>query len=359
MLLQGTPPPLPSPAEATTSTMTLVVTVAALALVLLAELIHSLRVRRVKHLAFGPGGRPAAWTSLVPLLRAAGACSLAWGLGTLLFDVAPKMHRVAARGAGDWKHLVLVLDVSPSMRLEDAGPDKVQSRRERARDVLNSMFGRVAIGQYKITVIATYTGAVPVVIDTTDAEVVGNVLTELPMEWAFRAGETRLFAGLEEAARIAKPWPKDSTTIVVASDGDSVPPTGMPKMPPSVAGALVVGLGDPIKGSFINGRNSRQDVSALRQMALRLGGTYHDGNERHVASTVLEEVTAGADRGSVLRLSRREYALLAIGVGSALLALIPLALQFLGSRWAARRPFRRPHRGAPLAAGAAVERKTA
>lgn len=352
------PPPLPQPAEATTSTETLVVTACAFALVLVAELVHLARIRRVKHLAFGPGGRPAPWTALVPILRASGATLLAWGLATLIWDVAPKLHRVAARGAADWRHLVLVLDVSPSMRLEDAGPDKSQSRRARARDVLNSMFGRVAIGQYKITVIATYTGAVPVVIDTTDAEVVGNVLTELPMEWAFRAGETRLFSGLEEAARIAKPWPKDSTTIVVASDGDTLPPTGMPKMPPSVSGALVVGLGDPLKGSFINGRNSRQDVSALRQMALRLGGTYHDGNERHVASSVLAEVTAGAERTNLLQLTRREYALLAIGVGSLLLALLPLALQFLGSRWAARRPFRRRIRRGETPSGPPA-RKTA
>ena len=317
---------------------TLIITVAAGALVLLAEVVHQLRIRRVKRLAFGPSGKPAPWTALVPVFRAVSAAAVAWGLATLLFDVAPKMHRISARGEGDWKHLILVLDVSPSMRLEDAGPDKAQSRKDRARDVLDSMFGRVAIGQYKITVIATYTGAKPVVIDTKDSEVVSNVLRDLPMHYAFKSGETRLFDGLEEAMEIAKPWPKDSTTLVVASDGDTIPPTGMPKMPPSISGALVVGLGDPVKGSFINGRNSRQDVSALRQMALRLGGTYHNGNQRHVASTVLSEITSSGDSEKLLQLTRREYALLAIAVGGALLALLPLLLQLFGSRWASAKP---------------------
>ena len=85
--------------------------------------------------------------------------------------------------------------------------------------------------------------------------------------------------------------------LVVASDEDTIPPTGMPKLPPSISGALVIGVGDATKGSFINGRNSRQDVSALRQMALRLGGTYHNRNERHVASDVLAAVTTGGERG--------------------------------------------------------------
>ncbi|QDV09764.1 hypothetical protein Poly30_53240 [Planctomycetes bacterium Poly30] len=325
---------------------TIFITVGAAVLVLLAEGIHARRIRRVRHLAFGPGGRPAAWTALVPFARSIAAAALAWGFATLIFDVTPKQHRLQARAEGDWRHLVLVLDVSPSMRLEDAGPEKKQSRKARARDVLDSMFSRVAIGQYKITVVATYTGAIPVVTDTTDSEVVRNVLDDLPMHYAFKSGETRLFDGLEEAAKIAKAWPKDSTTLVIASDGDTVPPTGMPKMPPSVSGVLVVGLGDPVQGSFINGRNSRQDVSALRQMALRLGGTYHDGNDRQVASDVLAEVTTGAEKESVLQLTRREYALLATALGALILALLPLALQFLGSRWAAVRPMGRRARAA-------------
>ena len=312
----------------------LALTTGAFALTLLADLLHLVRVRRVARLAFGPSGRPAPWTHAAPFLRAAGAGLLAWGLLTLLFDVEPKVHRSEEEvSADDVRHLVLVLDVSPSMRLEDAGPTGEQSRLRRARDVLNSMFGRIAIGRYKITIVATYNGAIPVVIDTTDADVVQNVLTDLPMHYAFKAGETKLFDGLEEAARIAADWKRDSATLVVVSDGDTLPPTGMPKMPLSIQGALVVGVGDPNEGSFINGRNSRQDVSALRQMALRLGGTYHDGNKRHVASSVLGSITAESERSPLERLTKREYALLATVVGAGILALIPLLLHLFGTAW--------------------------
>ena len=65
-----------------------------------------------------------------------------------------------------------------------------------------------------------------------------------------------------------------------------------------------------------------------------------------VATSVLQSVTASADRDRLLQLTRREYALLAIGAGAALLALLPVLLQFFGSRWAAVRPSVRPRKAA-------------
>ncbi len=307
--------------------------------VLAAEWLHGTRVRRVGRLLFGPKGKPEAWTVVVPWLRSAGAGLLAWGLLTLILDVEAKQHGSDTIKEEDWRHLVLVLDVSPSMRLEDAGPELEQSRAHRGRDVLNSIFSRVAIGGYKVSVVATYSGAIPVVVDTTDAEVLQNVLSDLPMHYAFKRGETRLFDGLEEAARIAKDWEEDSTTLIVVSDGDTLPPLGMPIMPPSVSGSLVVGVGDPTTGKFIDGRNSRQDVSALRQMAVRLDGTYHDGNRMHVASGVLRDITSGRGEGPLSQWSRREYALMATLLGAALMALIPMLLHFFGTRFL---PGRRP-----------------
>ena len=307
--------------------------IAAAVIVVGAELLHQARIRRMGTLVFGPKGRAEAWTRITPLLRGIAAAALAWGLSTLVIDVEPMKHGTDEVAEDEWKHLVLVLDVSPSMRLVDAGPEGKQSRLHRARDVLNSIFSRVALGRYKISVVATYSGAIPVVIDTTDAEVIQNVLGDLPMHYAFKRGETRLFDGLEEAVKIAKPWAKDSTTIIVVSDGDTVPPTGMPVLPPSVTGALVVGVGDTKTGSFVDGRNSRQDESALRQMALRMKGSYHNGNRKHVASAVLEDITTGNSQALLEKWSLREYALLAVGAGAALLALIPLLLHLLGTRF--------------------------
>lgn len=319
---------------------------AAALLVLAAEWLHGRRVRRVAVLAFGPSGRPATWVRGAPALRAVGAGALAWGLLTLLCDVAPKVHRAGAPADGEPRHMVLVLDVSPSMRLRDAGPTGKQSRLHRARDVLYSLFSRVSTGSYRISVIAVYNGALPVVIDTQDAEVVSNILTDLPMHYAFSPGRTRLFAGLEEAARIARPWPAGSTLLVVVSDGDTVPATGMPRMPPAIGGVLVVGVGDPLAGSFIDGRQSRQDRSTLRQIAVRLGGTYHDGNRHQVPTEAIVAATSGGGREPLVRWTRREYALFAVAAGSALLAWLPWLLALFGTVW---RPGARPRpEGNPL-----------
>jgi Ca-activated chloride channel homolog len=307
----------------------------ALALAALAEGLHGRRVRRAAGLAFGPKRAPAVWARAVPAVVSLASAAMAWGLATLL--VLPPRHYAvgdqAPRRAGDWRHALIVLDVSPSMRLVDAGPKKELSRMQRAQALVESFFDRVPIEQYRVSVVAVYNGAKAVVIDTQDFEVVRNILGDLPMHYAFPAGKTRLFDGLEEAARIAAPWNPGSTTLIVISDGDTVPATGMPRMPVSVRSTLVVGVGDPQAGKFIDGRQSRQEVPTLKQIAARLGGTFHNGNEQHIASSLIAETT-GLDEQSVFeRLTRREYALIACGLGAALLALLPVLLHFFGTTW--------------------------
>src|SRR5207244_12297677 len=117
----------------------------------------------------------------------------------------------------EYRDLVLVLDVSPSMRLQDSGPDGKQTRRKRAAELLKSFFERVPMELYRTSVVAVYNGAKPVVVRTTDPEVVRNILEDLPMEYAFKAGPTDLFSGLEEAARVARPWRPRGTTVVIGS----------------------------------------------------------------------------------------------------------------------------------------------
>ena len=75
-----------------------------------------------------------------------------------------------------------------------------------------------------------------------DVEVVRNILNDLPMSHAFDPGQTQLFSGLEEAIGICRPWAKDSTSLVILSDGDTLPAIGMPSLPPSVSDVLVVGV---------------------------------------------------------------------------------------------------------------------
>lgn len=310
----------------------LVVTGAVAVLALLAETLHARRVRRVARLAFGPGEQPAVWARWAGAARIASCAALAWGLTTLLL-MEPKVHRGSDDRDGAPRHLILVLDVSPSMRLLDAGVEGDQSRMHRARDVLQSMFARMGSRQYLTTVVATYNGAIPVVEQSRDPEVVRNILNDLPLHQAFKRGDTDLFAGLEEAARIAQPWSPESATLIVVSDGDTIPATGMPKLPVSIGKKVVIGVGDPREGSFIDGRHSRQQASILRQLAIRLGGVYHDGNDKQVSSDVIRAIVSSGETAEVTQLSRREFALLAVAAGALVLSLLPLALQYLGTRW--------------------------
>lgn len=308
------------------------IALAASILMIGAELLHARRVRQMAVLAFGPRRKPALWTRLAPLLRVAAIAVVAWGMTTLCF-LTPKVHKTGTIAEKDYRDLLLVLDVSPSMRLQDAGPDGKQSRRQRASDLLKSFFSRVPMELYRTTVVAVYNGAKPVVVRTTDPEVIRNILEDLPMQYAFQAGATDLFTGLQEAARIARPWRPKATTLVVVSDGDTLPPTGMPRLPDSIGHVVIVGVGDPKTGRFIDGHLSRQDASSLRQMAVRLGGVYHDGNQKHLSTELLRRVTFVGSQSVWERLTRREYALIACAAGTAVLAFLPLLLHLFGTSW--------------------------
>ena len=306
----------------------------------LAELLHARRVRRLAPLAFGPRGKPATWARASPVIRVTSIAALVWGLATL-FLLEPKHYalgREEVRREGDYRHVLLVLDVSPSMRLVDAGPTKTESRIQRARDLMESFFDRVPLEEFRISVVAVYNGAKPVVVDTKDFEVVRNVLGDLPMHYAFPSGKTKLLDGLEEAAKMAKPWNPRSATVVVLTDGDTVPANGMPRMPDSVRSVLVVGVGDARTGKFIDGRQSRQDVPTLRQIAARLAGAYHDGNEKQLPSALIADATGIEAEDVFEKLTRREYALIAAAAGAALFAALPILLSAYGTRWRPGKP---------------------
>lgn len=312
-----------------------IVAAALFVLTLGAEWLHERRTHRLARLAFGPSGRPAAWALAAPYVRTLAVAALAWGL-TTLFVLEPMKHTTEGSrrpGGREPDHILLVLDVSPSMRLVDAGAQKKLSRMQRAREVMQSFFDRVPLSQYSVSVVAFYTGAKAVVVDTTDFEVIRNILGDLPMHHAFRSGQTKLFDGLEEAAKIAAPWSPGSTTLVVLSDGDTVPATGMPKMPASIRNTIVLGVGDPQAGKFIDGRNSRQDVATLSQIAARLGGVFHNANESHVSTGVIAHAFGIESESPFSKLTKREYALLAAALGALLLAGLPVLLFRFGTGW--------------------------
>jgi Ca-activated chloride channel family protein len=306
-----------------------------------AELLHFVRVLRVAPLAFGPRQGRLWLAAVAPVFRVLALASAAWGL-TVLLVLQPKTHKQGEIKESEYRHLVLVLDVSRSMEVEDAGPGGTQKRAARAADLIQSFFERVQAERYKTTVVAVATEAKPVVLDTTDREVIRNILTELPMRHAFKPGETNMFAGLEEAAKLAKPWPPGSAVLMVVTDGDTVPATGMPKMPASIGNNVVmVGVGNPTVGKSLGGHTTRQDVSTLRQVATRLNGAYHDGNEKQLTTELISRIDEKAKPKGGDKWTPREYALVCVGFGVGVLALLPAVLTLLGTGW---EPGRRPVR---------------
>ena len=301
-------------------------------IVIVAESIHLNRIRRVRHLTFGPTGQLSVWVYLASLIRVIGLGAATWGFASLLFVVESQVHNSGKIEEHEYKHLVLVVDVSPSMRLTDAGTEGKRTRRQRASDVLESMFNRIPMRQFKISVIAVYSEAKMLLEDSKDHEVVRHIMERMPLYHAFKPGKTNLISGVEQAAKLAKGWPPQSAFVIVLTDGDTLPAKGMPKMPASVGEVVVVGLGDPNSGTFIDGHLSRQDVNTLRQMANRLRGTYHNGNEKHLSSSLVEEFTKTNETDEFRPWGRREWSLYTAFLGSTLFAIIPVLLHYFGSR---------------------------
>lgn len=252
-----------------------------------------------------------------------------WGAATLLAIEPKRVDADVMPAVKDVRRLLMVLDVSPSMNLADAGPTHTQRRGRRGGDLMTDVLGRVGLGKCRASVVASYSDAKPVAVDVSDVAVLDNIFRDLPLDQAFEPGPSELFKGLASAFELAKGWPAHSTTLAIITDGQVAPATGMPERPPAIADAVVVGVGDPAKTTFIAGHGSRQDGSALLQLATRLGGTYVDCNSAPLPATAFKMLTQAVparDRGNA---GLRELALSAAGAGGALVAAVPVGLGFL------------------------------
>lgn len=299
-----------------------------------AEWWHGRRMQRARYLAFGKRGRPHRWVAAVPPLRVFAAAALAFGL-MILNDHRSQSDAEIDPDQEPAKHLVIALDVSPSMYLEDAGPEGRQSRWARARDLLQGVMQRLDMEQTRVSVMAFYTEAKPVVIRSFDMGVVLNVLDGLPLEHAFEVGSTQLQEGVQAAMDMTRGWPPGSTTLIVVSDGDTVGGSVMPRRTAAIADVLVLGVGDRYRGAEVAGRTSRQDHESLQRLAVRLAGRYHDGNTLHLPSDVVRALTASLPQVTTSS-ELRSIALALVGMGASLLALLPWLLSLLGGSQSGR-----------------------
>ena len=303
----------------------------ALTLGVLAEWLHARRVARLGRLAFGPDAKPRAWTLIVPPLRVIAFAGVVWSLVTLLaFEGSSRLRE---RNAAATRHLMVLLDVSPSMELKDAGEDGTQSRRNRAATLLKSVMERANSEQTRITMACFYSDAMLLVKEAADRELIWNFADNLPLHIAYKPSKTSLLKSLNTSGGFVKDFPRKSVTFLVLTDGDTVPATGLNPLPSSVSDVLIVGVGSASRGTFIDGHQSRQDSAALTQLARRLGGQYHDGNIKQVPSEMLRHLTAPDERTDKFQVSLRTLAIITLAAGVSVLCLLPLLLEAFGTGW--------------------------
>ncbi len=294
----------------------------------LAEWVHARRVARVARLAFGPTGRPSAWARGAPAVRVLGIACAAWGAMVLAaYDPVGGDQTPSPRAS---KQLLIALDVSPSMLIQDAGPEPEKTTRSvQAGKIVQGVLDRLDMKETRITLVAFYTKAITVLQDTTDKNVIANMFDGLQLHVAFDGGPTDLASGVNAALEVARPWARRSTTLLVISDGDASSTLGAVTLPPAIADTIVIGVGDPHKATLVSGHSSKQETWSLKQLAARLGGIYHEGNRLHLPSEVLKKLSMISPNPGQ-SLSVREAGLIALGSGAAMTALIGPALMLAG-----------------------------
>lgn len=299
-------------------------------LVGLAEWVHSCRIRKAGRLAFGPVG-VRRWTRSAPLIRSLGLAAFAWGLATLFVLKSGQDADGDAKDADEATRVIFVADLSPSMYLADSGPDGTLSRADRARDVVDSILQRVS-GNLRFGVIAFYTESIPVIMEARDPELVRNVFNGLPLSYAMPLGQTDLGQAVNATLEHVANFPEGSTRVVFVTDGDSVSLVPIAPRPKSVSEVLILGVGNPKKGTYIDGHQSRQETDTLRRLATALDGRYEDVNEKQLATTALGDLVvplAPLRKGLTLA----QAAALAMVLGALANACLPIALERWGSEW--------------------------
>ena len=296
-----------------------------------AEWLHARRTRRLARLAFGPENQPRLWTQMAAPLRVLALAGVIWSLIVLMaFDGSSRNRE---RNAAATRHLLVLLDVSPSMQLADAGERGTEKRAARAAELLRSVMERAPSAEVRITMACFYTDAMMLVKECADREVIWNFADNLPLHIAYRPGKTDMVKSLNTAGEFVKDYPRKSTTVLVLSDGDTVPDSGLKPMPSSVSEIIFSGVGDPVRGTFIDGHLSRQDSASLSQLARRLGGIYHNGNVKQVPSEMLQRLLAPDETNEKFKVNLRVLAMILLATSAAVLCLLPLLLEYFGSAW--------------------------
>lgn len=312
--------------------MVALVTVFVAIVVSVTDALHIQRAQWVLPLLFANSRRGVLAVRTAAAARILATGLIAWGLSNLFLWSQATNFRGAEAAE---RRLLVLLDVSPSMDLDDAGDGKNQARGVRASHAVHEVL-RQCRSLPMTSVIAFSNEAKPILIDAKDPRIVYNIFppgdrAPLRIASAFEEAnaETNLFAGLTVAMQTAGRWSEGCATLLIVSDGESVAPTGMPECPPAIDEVAVLGIGSA-EGRLMGEAISRQDFHSLSGITARLGGGYIDANEAASVAQLrkllprLTGTTGGPSSG--VTFVTRERAVLALMVGGTLLAAIPMVL---------------------------------
>jgi Ca-activated chloride channel family protein len=228
--------------------------------------------------------------------------------------------------------MIVVMDASKSMNLEDAGPDGSETRATRARNLIYQLISRA--NRFPRTTLMTFGDRVlPVVCDAQHWDVLANVLLRQYYSRAFDSTDTEIDGALESSLDIAKDWVPKSTIVVLLTDGESKPTVKEFHVPNSVRHVLVLGVGS--SEGRAAGPNladiSRRDDANLRRIANLTGGDYFNCNKDPLPVAYIDALLP-APPEAVPPQSHRDLPLALLAIGAAVLALVPIALSFSEKR---------------------------
>lgn len=284
---------------------------------------YALRFTNLALLAAVAGPRPG-WRRHVPPLL------FLLGLTALLLSLARPTAVIAL--PQDQARVVMVLDVSGSMRANDLRPNRLAAATQAAESLLDSLPEQAQVG------VVTFNSNASVLVPLTrDREAVREALATLRAD-----GGTAIGDGLDRALDLLEPRAEERggelpppAVVILLSDGES-----REGMPPALAaerarqlGVTVqtVGIGERGRRILLDGRTEvGLDEATLRRIAETTGGRYFYAAE----TTELAEIYAGL--GSQVRWveERTEITALVSGVG----ALFMLVGGLLSLRWFQRLP---------------------
>lgn len=296
---------------------------------------HVRRIRVAARLAFGTEGAKT-WTHVVPWLRVASLTAFAWGVTTLLMLKleAPDDATAKERHDAEATRLVFLGGFVAEHVFAGRGPDGTLTRHARMREVVEGILQRVS-GNLRFGVIGFYTDSLPVVMEARDPELVRNVFNGLPLTYAMPVGQTDLGTAVNRTLEIVADFPKGSTRMIILTDGDSVPLAPINPRPASVRELLVLGVGNPHKGSFIDGHQSRQEADTLQRVATSLLGVYQ--RRQRQAS---RDRGAGRSRRAAGPAASGAHARAVGGAGDGARCVhpcvYPCCVEFFGSDWKVR-----------------------